>query len=268
MYIECFDIQINDPVYLWTPQIIYSSCKSGLERWKKGDQTAKRFESSMLWRQPQNHDTDCYFCLCNISRINSKKIKSWPYPNVNSVTFLYFSIWNEIISENALSKENLNDSEGSHSSEEEVDADKQHKQFFNQDELSDLIEIIRDLGLSKESAELLASLLKEKGCLAPKTFVTIYRDRDLPFRQYFSSENGLVYCNNIEGLIDEFKSISYKAEDWRLFIDSSTRSLKAVLLHNGNIYAPLPVAHSTTLEENYKDLDFLLSKLQYSQHGS
>lgn len=88
----------------------------------------------------------------------------------------------------------------------------------------------------------------------------------MPFRQYFFSENGLVYCNNIEGLIGEFKSISYKAEDWRLFIDSSTRSLKAVLLHNGNIYAPLPVAHSTTLEENYKDLDFLLSKLQYSQH--
>lgn len=81
----------------------------------------------MLWRQPQNHDTDCYFCLCDISRINSKKIKLWPYPNVNSVIFPISRFDNEIISENALSEENLNDSEGSHNSEEEVDADKQHK---------------------------------------------------------------------------------------------------------------------------------------------
>jgi len=252
LYTECFGIEITDSDYLWTPNVICSSCKIGLERWKKGENNAKRFASPMLWRQPQNHDSDCYFCLCDITGINSKSKNSWSYPNVNSLTFPVL-----------LSDANVSDSESSRHNEEESNQGDAPHGLFNQDELSDLI---RDLRLSKESAELLASRLKEKGCLAPKTVVTMYRDRDLPFRQYFSSEDGLVYCNNIEGLINEFESIHYKAEDWRLFLDSSTRSLKAVLLHNGNIYAPLPIAHSITLEENYKDLDFLLSKLKYSQH--
>ena len=42
---------------------------------------------------------------------------------------------------------------------------------FNQDDLSDLI---RDLNLSKQAAELLASLLKERNFLKPKTEVTFF----------------------------------------------------------------------------------------------
>jgi len=41
-----------------------------------------------------------------------------------------------------------------------------------------------------------------------------------------------VYCSDIKGLINELKKNCYKAEDWRLFIGSSKRSIKAVLLHN------------------------------------
>lgn len=97
--------------------------------------------------------------------------------------------------------------------------------------------------------------------------MTFYRNRDLTFRKLFSRENDLVYCNDVKGLIDEFKSISYNADDWRLFIDSSTWSLKAVLFHNGNVYAPIPVAHSVTLMEEYQNLDFLLAKLKYNNHN-
>lgn len=143
------------------------------------------------------------------------------------------------------------------------DINKIRKHTFNQHELNDLI---RDLGLSKESAELLASRLLEKDCLAPKTKVTFYRNRNEPFRKYFSKENNLVYCNDVTSLISEFKSITYDPGEWRLFIDSSTRSLKAVLLHNGNVYTPVPVAHSVMLGEEYNNLDFVLSKIQYSKH--
>jgi len=133
---------------------------------------------------------------------------------------------------------------------------------FTQDELNDLV---RDAGLSKEISKLLASRLKEKHCLAPSTRITFYRNRDFKFRKYFTESNNLVYCNNIEGLINEF-NIAYRATDWRLFIDSSTRSLKAVLLHNGNQYAPLPVGHSVVLNEEYHNLRFLLEKLSYDIH--
>ncbi|GFW21037.1 uncharacterized protein TNCV_2702771 [Trichonephila clavipes] len=56
----------------------------------------------------------------------------------------------------------------------------------------------------------------------------------------------------------------YESEEWRLFIDSSKRSLKAVLLHNGNRYASVPVGHSVHLKECYGNLDFILNKLSYS----
>lgn len=50
------------------------------------------------------------------------------------------------------------------------------------------------------------------------------------------------------------------------FIDSSTRSLKGVLLHNGNVYAPIPVAHSIVLNKEYENLQLVLVKLQYDKH--
>ncbi|GFT46791.1 hypothetical protein TNCV_1317251 [Trichonephila clavipes] len=38
-------------------------------------------------------------------------------------------------------------------------------------------------------------------------------------------------------------NISYDLNNWRLFIDFSKLSLKAVLLHNGNILPSIPIGH-------------------------
>ena len=46
---------------------------------------------------------------------------------------------------------------------------------FNQEELNDLI---RDLGLPKDGAELPASRLKERNLLSKGTRVSLYRNRD------------------------------------------------------------------------------------------
>ncbi|KAI6658945.1 hypothetical protein LOD99_10864 [Oopsacas minuta] len=74
----------------------------------------------------------------------------------------------------------------------------------------------------------------------------IHREEGLP--HYFSQQEGLVFCNDIEGLLLEMGVPQYKPEDWRLLIDSSKRSLKCVLLHNGNKYASIPTGHSTKLK--------------------
>ena len=58
----------------------------------------------------------------------------------------------------------------------------------------------------------------------------------------------------------------YKPNDWRIFIDSSTRRLKCVLLHNGNRYVSLPIAHSTKLKEEYDNIKLLLQKIKYDEH--
>ncbi|KAI6650066.1 hypothetical protein LOD99_6281 [Oopsacas minuta] len=118
----------------------------------------------------------------------------------------------------------------------EYDADFQdpssEPSLFNQPELNDLI---RDLDLSKASSELLASRLKEKNLLHQGTKVTLYHYREQEFQQYFCEKNGLVFCPNVEGLLLAMGVPNYNPSDWRLFIENSKRSLKCVLLHNGNI---------------------------------
>ena len=46
----------------------------------------------------------------------------------------------------------------------------------------------------------------------------------------------------------------YVPGEWRLFIHSSKRSLKCVLLHNKKQkkYAAVPIGHSTKLKEEYE----------------
>ena len=56
-------------------------------------------------------------------------------------------------------------------------------QIFLRNDLNDLA---RDLNLSKESFELLASRLKEKNLLQPGTFITYYRNRHAEFLPYFT----------------------------------------------------------------------------------
>ena len=49
-------------------------------------------------------------------------------------------------------------------------------------------------------------------------------------------------------------------------MDSCKRSLKCVLLHNGNEHTAVPIAHSTKLKEEYQNVDLVLKKLNYSEH--
>ena len=50
----------------------------------------------------------------------------------------------------------------------------------------------------------------------------------------------MVYCQDISGLISPL-GIVYIPTEWRLFLDSSVKSLKAMLLHNGNKIGSVPV---------------------------
>ena len=49
--------------------------------------------------------------------------------------------------------------------------------------------------------------------------------------------------------MDEVKPEVYKDEEWKLFIDSSKRSVKTNLLHNTDAYASIPIACLTKLKE-------------------
>ena len=110
--------------------------------------------------------------------------------------------------------------------------------LFNQEKLSDLI---RDLKLSKESSELLPSRLNDQNFLQQGTKITFFKTRDDEFLRFFEELPDFVFCIDIPSLLLQLGVNEYKPEEWRLFIDSSKRSLKCVLLHNSNIYAPIPI---------------------------
>lgn len=142
--------------------------------------------------------TDCYFCLTNISGYNRKTKNSITYPSVQSVTFPILingesdqdyiddhNVEREIEvsidevsvdknTENVLMEKEEQEDVPLESEEveerEQVDMSEENHRGFNQGELIDLV---RDLGFSKESSELLASRLKGKNCLAPKTRISL-----------------------------------------------------------------------------------------------
>ena len=59
---------------------------------------------------------------------------------------------------------------------------------------------------------------------------------------------------------------NYDSNGWRLFIDSSKKTIKAVLLHIENILPSVSIAYSTTMKETYHNFQFMLEKIRYSEH--
>ena len=133
---------------------------------------------------------------------------------------------------------------------------------------ADFNDLTRDLNLSKASVQLPGSRLCENNFLAPGTTFYWYQEREREFRQFFTTQrdSSLVYCNNIADLMKSM-GLDYVAMEWRLFIDSSTRSLEAVLLHNGNKYSSIPIGYSVQVKEIHNNMDQLLSALNYYDDG-
>ena len=71
--------------------------------------------------------------------------------------------------------------------------------------------------------------------------MTFYQKKEQELLKYFTFEDGLVFCNDIHLLLVDLDLLEYKPEQWRLFIGSSKRSLKCVLLHNGNKCGSIPI---------------------------
>ncbi|GFX87925.1 uncharacterized protein TNCV_4373901 [Trichonephila clavipes] len=96
----------------------------------------------------------------------------------------------------------------------------------------DLKYLIRDLKLSEKQSEMFGSRIKGWNLLQKNTEICSYRSHHSQCKDYFSEEDGLVFCDDISSLMETF-GFEHNPIEWRLFIDTSKASLKAVLLHNG-----------------------------------
>ena len=96
-----------------------------------------------------------------------------------------------------------------------------------------MVDLIRDLGFTKSGVELLTSRLNEWNLLGDYCKRTAYRNRHLEFFVYFNVIEDPYYCKDKKGLISTVGK-DPNPNQWLLFIDSSTKSLEAVILRNGN----------------------------------
>lgn len=105
----------------------------------------------------------------------------------------------------------------------------------------DLNDLQRDLNLSKGMSELLGSRLQQWSLLEQGVHITAVRNRSANLAECFDVKENLCYCKNITQLFSVMNQ-PFIPDEWRLFIDGSKTSIKAVLLHNGNIKPSIPVA--------------------------
>ena len=160
---------LGDQEKLWAPHIVCKPRVEHLRPWTNKIRKSLRFAIPMVWRDPKDPCNDCYFCAVKTKAINRKNRNSLTYPNLNSAI-------RPVPHSEELPVpdfEGLPQLESSLSSEEEdVSIDSNNTlaqndfppslfspQLFSQEELNNLV---RDLNLSKESSELLASRLKQK----------------------------------------------------------------------------------------------------------
>lgn len=105
--------------------------------------------------------------------------------------------------------------------------------------------------------------MREKGLLKQGTN-TSTRNKFDEFRSTFDEINGITYLRNLHGLFELFE-VQHDPNEWRLFIDGSVSSLKALLLHNGNVYPSIPIAYSNIHKEDYAVLKDILYLINYAE---
>lgn len=131
----------------------------------------------------------------------------------------------------------------------------------------------RQLCLTKNNTELLGSILRSLNLLETGV-ITTYLRHDKTFENMYAEKvynwddttYKIVYCSNLEGLFEKFNT-HHNPDEWRLFIDGSTKSLKALLLHNGNLLPSIPVAYSRKLPEKYENMEEILDLIKYREYN-
>ena len=155
-YHAYFGVRLGDQDKKWAPHTVCASCYLRLTQWLHGKNKVL-FAVPMVWREPKDHLTDCYFCMTDIAGYSTKSKNKIAYPDIQSAIkpvphgpSMPLPIPPKLVT--TLSDEESNSSvsgSGNYSDSdfECLDTGKPH--LIEQPELNDLI---RDLGLPKEKA--------------------------------------------------------------------------------------------------------------------
>lgn len=272
-YFLYFGCKIGDQDKLWAPHVCCVSCCVNLVQWMRGNRSSMPFALPMIWREPKNHYDDCYFCLTSTEGYSKKMKNNITYPNLSSAIRPAphgegLPVPVPPLNLDQVDIPELNDDEECHSEREDLlenTSDPSYAPTLSEPHLvkqNELNDLVRDLGLSKQQAELLGSRLQEWNLLAKGTTITSFRKRNANYSVFYKIEGPMCVCFDIVGLMSELE-IPHTSTEWRLFIDSSKSSLKAVLLHNGNKKPSIPLAYSVSMKESYVNMVVILNAIKY-----
>ncbi|KAI6661361.1 hypothetical protein LOD99_9988 [Oopsacas minuta] len=182
-YQAYFGIKLGDQDKSWSPHKVCKYYTETLHLWTQGKAKSMELEVPMVWRELKNHHDDCYFCMVKMSGWNRQKKNSWHYPDIHSARRPI-----PYCSEIQAIEESWDSTNSSNSCNELLQINKSEP--FTQGQLNDLV---RDLGLSKDASEILASGLSEHHVLYNEAKITNYQHRDEELIRYFNDEGGLCF---------------------------------------------------------------------------
>ncbi|XP_073533089.1 uncharacterized protein [Phyllobates terribilis] len=169
-----FGCRIGDQDKSWAPHICCNTCASHLTQWLHGKRQSMPFAVPMIWREPTNHTTNCYFCMVPPIRKGVSRKKKWTlqYPNLPSAIRPVPHTEKLPVPKapETFSVESSEEEEGAwcHEASSSHDPDflsatSTEPHLITQSDLNDLVS---DLDLPKIKAELLGSRLQQWNLLA------------------------------------------------------------------------------------------------------
>lgn len=253
-YHELFGVHIQDQTKVWAPHVTCDRCYHALLT-----KTPLPFVFPMVWFEPMGHN-DCYFCMSNTKGYTMKTRKLIKYPHVTSVKLPIYERKSTAQTEIADISSCSSDIE----SENEEDVDDADGSAYGSGNISqsqmDLI--VRKLKLSKSDSQKLGKMLRSFDVLQPKTTYSHYRLRHLQFSVFFAKQQSVVFCKDILGLLNELH-FDGDIKNWWIFMDSSSSSLKVVLLHRTSQHPAIPIVYARNIGESYESVKNVCALISY-----
>jgi len=82
-YEQYFGCKVGNRDKSWAPHFCCATCARLLAAWAKCSRWVP-FAVPMVWREPTDHVSDCYFCLTSITGVTAKSKHTVRYPDLPS----------------------------------------------------------------------------------------------------------------------------------------------------------------------------------------
>ena len=80
-YFSYFKVKLGDQDKPWAPHKVCHPFEEDLRQWTKGKDKIT-FGIAMIWHEPRDHVTDCYFCMTRVAGFTGKTRHLITYPIV------------------------------------------------------------------------------------------------------------------------------------------------------------------------------------------